>query len=277
MKPAPFDYLRPETLGEAIEMLASSGDDAKLLAGGQSLVPLLALRLASPATLIDLNRVDELFGVTAVGGRVQFGAMTRHRDLITQDEHALTAEAARWIGHAAIRSRGTIGGSLAHADPSAELPAVAVATAARIDVQGPAGTRTIEAEQFFASMLQTTIAEDEILTAIDMGVPSRWGFAEMARREGDFALVLATVAEIDSRWRVVVGGVGSTPWRCEEAEQLLEQGIEPDRAAAAIAAAVADTVDSFEDLHASTAYRNAMAAHVVGQAVAQAIGPKEGS
>ena len=271
MKPAPFSYVRPSSVGEAIEALSATDGEGKLLAGGQSLVPLLAMRLARPTTLIDLNHLCTLEGLTAAEGRVTFGSMTRQRDLIAQSEHPLVAEAVRWIGHAAIRSRGTIGGSLAHADPSAELPAVALATNAVLRVQGPNGDRMIAIDDWFETMLQTTIADDEILVEADLAAPTRWGFAEMARREGDFALVLAAVAEVDSHWRVVIGGVGARPWRCEAAEALLDEHTNPEQVGAAISEAVQDTVETFDDLHASASYRSAMAAHVAGQATTHAL------
>lgn len=277
MKPAPFDYVRPSSVDDAIDALSAAGGDGKVLAGGQSLVPLLSMRLANPATLVDLNDLSALVGVSVADDRVTFGSMTRQRDLMAQREHPLVAEAVRWIGHAAIRSRGTMGGSLAHADPSAELPAVAVATDAVLRVQGPKGERMIAIDDWFETMLQTTIADDEILVEANLAVPSRWGFAEMARREGDFALVLATVAEVDSEWRVVLGGIDAKPWRCEAAEVVLaqhavdEQANEPERISTMITEAVQDTLHTFDDLHASASYRRAMAAHVAGQATTQAL------
>ena len=277
MKPAPFDYVRPSSVDDAIEALRAAGGEGKVLAGGQSLVPLLSMRLANPTTLVDLNDLSALVGISAEDGRVRFGAMTRQSDLMTQEEHPLVAEAVRWIGHAAIRSRGTMGGSLAHADPSAELPAVAVATDAVLRVQGPTGERLIAIDEWFETMLQTSIADDEILIEANLAVPHRWGFAEMARREGDFALVLAAITQVDSEWRVVLGGIDAKPWRCEAAELVLAQHAtaapthEPERIMQMVTEAVHDTLQTFDDLHASASYRRAMAAHVAGQAISQAL------
>lgn len=277
MKAAPFDYHRATSVADAVEALAAAaadGGDGKVLAGGQSLVPLLALRVAQPTVLVDLNALDELRTPTPVaepvgsGGpsRVRFGAMTRHVDLVVQTAHPLVAEASTWIGHTAIRTRGTIGGSLAHADPNAELPSVALACDARLDVTGPAGGRVVAAGDWFDGLLQTTLADDEVLTEVTLDRPRRWGFAELARRHGDFALVLAVVTELADGWRVVVGGVGGVPVRCPEAEAALAA----DAGSADVAAAGAEPLDPYDDLHGSARYRRAMAAHLIEQAVDRA-------
>ena len=167
MKPAPFDYVAPRSLDEAVAALAEGGTDAKLLAGGQSLIPLLNFRLARPALLVDLNRVAELAYVRPRNRGTAIGAMTRQatieRDRALSEKQPLLAEAIRWVGHAAIRSRGTIGGSLAHADPAAELPAVAVCLDAQLSVVGPRGRRTVSADDFFVGYLSTALLSDEIL------------------------------------------------------------------------------------------------------------------
>jgi carbon-monoxide dehydrogenase medium subunit len=247
------------------------------MAGGQSLVPLLAMRLAAPSTLVDLNRLAGLAGFERrAAGRLRVGAMTRHRDL-ERAGTGLLAAAASHIGHGAIRARGTIGGSLAHADPNAELPAVALVTDASVAVAGPRGGRTIGAADLFEGMLQTSLADDEILTAVELAEPRRWGFAELARRHGDFALVLAAVTELASGWRVVVGGTGPVPERCAEAEVLLDRSGEGAAGAAAgqlvdeVAEAVAAAVEPYDDVHATAGYRRAMAGNLAGRATAQAL------
>ena len=274
MKPAPFAYHRAVSTADAVAALAGAGGEAKLLAGGQSLVPLLAMRLARPALLVDLGAIPGLAGVVEQDGRVTVGAMTRHRDLATQSGHPLAAEAAGWIGHAAIRTRGTIGGSLAHADPNAELPAVAVACDGVLHVEGGAGPRTVPAVDLFEGVFQTALRDDEVLTAVDLRTPGRWGFAELTRRHGDFALVLSVVAEIDGSWRVVLGGVASTPVRCAEAEAALD-GTVPGAAGAEVADAAAAAVESgvrtYDDLHAGARYRLAMAAELTRRAVTSAL------
>lgn len=291
VKPAPFDYACPATIMEALELLGDPDTESKVLAGGQSLVPLLSMRLARPQRLVDVNRIPELTYIQSARDGTHFGAMTRQSDLIRQSDHPLIAHAAGWIGHAAIRSRGTLGGSIVHADPSAELPAVALACNAQAEVatasgpttlqQGPNKNdrvgvdnaitlRTVPAPELFEGALQTTLADGDLLTSVSFAVPGRWGFAEMARRQGDFALVLAVVAELADGWRVVVGGVDSTPWRCAEAEAILDRDEEPSLSA--IATAVQDTCPSFDDLHAPADYRRSMAAHHVQQAAADAVG-----
>ncbi|HKS46971.1 MAG TPA: FAD binding domain-containing protein [Amycolatopsis sp.] len=254
MKPAPFDYLRARSLGEAVRALADAAGDGKIIAGGQSLMPVLALRMARPRLLVDINRIPGLSTITPVDTGVRLGALVRHARLVEQTLHPLLAEAARWIGHAAIRSRGTSGGSIAHADPAAELPVVAAALEATIHIAGPGGTRTSTATDLFTGPLETTLAEDELITAIDMPAPERWGFAEFSRRHGDFGLVTVVAAEVRGRWRLAIGGVGGVPHRPAEAEDLLNDGGSPDQVAAAAAAAVTPS----GDIHASAEYRRAM-------------------
>jgi carbon-monoxide dehydrogenase medium subunit len=266
MKCAPFDYVRAESVDEVVTVLSEAGDDGKILAGGQSLVPVLALRMARPAVLVDVNRIPGLAGIRAVGDVVEVGALVRHSRLLAQTEHPLLAEAARWIGHTAIRSRGTTGGSIVHADPSAELPVVALATGATAIVAGPAGTRTIGAEDLFVSTLMTSLADDEMLTGMHFPRPRRWGFAEFARRHGDFALVTAVVAEFDGSIRIALGGVAPVPVRVREAERVLDDG-GSGRDTAQVAAR---EINPTSDLHGSVAFRRAIAAEMVRRALAQA-------
>lgn len=282
MKCAPFEYVLPGSVEEAVAALAAADGEGKILAGGQSLVPVMALRLARPAVLVDVNRIRGLDAITpSVHSRtrepdgthtrvVEVGALTRHRDLVAQRHHPLLAEAARWIGHAAIRTRGTLGGSLAHADPSAELPVVAVATGAVATVAGPSGTREVPAEDLFAGPLTTSLADDEMVTGVRFPVPGRWGFAEFARRHGDFALVTAVYAEVDGRPRIALGGVGGVPVRATDAEKVLADGGTSAQAADAAAAELRPTAD----LHGSAAYRRALAAEMVRRALGTAgVGP----
>lgn len=272
MKPPSFEYVRATTVPEAVSALSTP--DAKALAGGQSLVPLLNLRLARPATLVDLNGVAGLGELTTTPTTLEVGALARHRALAEQSHHPLAAQAARWIGHRAIRNRGTIGGSLAHADPAAEWPVVALACDATVTVAGPAGERRLAVAELLDGPFSTTLEDGELLIGVTLPVPSRWGFAELARRHGDFALVLAAVAQlIDGSWRVAVGGVGPGAVRCPDAEAVLdgapladERAVDGPALDAAARAAVAGLRPS-DDIHASGAYRRHLAEVLVGQAL----------
>lgn len=273
MKPPPFDYVRVHSAGDAVRALGDAGGEGKILAGGQSLAPLLALRIARPSLLVDINRVPGLSGISAAGGAVRAGALTRHRELAQQREHPLLAEAASWIGHPAIRSRGTVGGSIAHADPAAEIPVVAAAVDATAEVAGPGSPRDIAAGELFAGPFETVLADDEMITSVTFPVPRRWGFAEMARRRGDFGLVTVVAAEVGERIQIAVGGAAGTPCRAAGAEAILA-GVPPgapltpaviDRAAAAAAA----EVPAHGDLHGSAGFRRAMTAEFTRRALGQ--------
>lgn len=266
MKCAPFDYARPDTVAEAVAVLREADGEGKILAGGQSLVPILALRLARPAVLVDVNRIPGLDAIRPAGNAVEVGALTRHTALVAQTRHPLLATAARWIGHAAIRTRGTVGGSLAHADPAAELPVVAIGVSATVLVTGPAGTRTETAADLFRSALVTSLADDEMITSVRFPAPTRWGFAEFARRHGDFALVTAVVAEIDGVVFITLGGVAPVPLRAVAGERVLAEG----GAARDAAEAVSAEIDPTADLHGSGRFRRAIAAELVRRALAQA-------
>ena len=234
MKPAPFAYARPSSLQEVFEALARHGDGARLLAGGQSLVPTLAFRLSSPSLLIDLNRVTGLAGITVEGGTVRVGAMTRHSELEHSAEIAahvpLVAQAVPQIGHPAIRTRGTIGGSLAYADPAAELPACAVALDARIVTASKGGERRVPARDFFKGLYETDLRPGEVIVAVEFPVqPSgyRSRLNELARRHGDYAIVgLAAHARIDgdrlSDLRLAFFGVDAKPILATQAARELE-------------------------------------------------------
>jgi carbon-monoxide dehydrogenase medium subunit len=266
VKCAPFDYIRATSVAEAVTALAGCDGEGKILAGGQSLVPVMALRLARPSVLVDINQIPGIGSVHPTGGAVEVGALTRHAALAAQTHHPLLAEAARWIGHAAIRTRGTAGGSIAHADPSAELPVAAVGTGATVHIAGPGGTRTSSADKLFIAPLMTSLADDEMITTISFPVPTRWGFAEFARRHGDFALVTAIATEIGGTPRVTLGGVAGTPVRAAEAEQVLAGG----GTARAAAAAAAAEISPASDLHGPAAFRRAITAEMVRRALGQA-------
>ncbi len=285
MKPAPFEYEVPDTVEEALALLAEYGDESRPLAGGQSLVPMMAFRLARPSVLIDLNRIPALASITTENGFVRVGAMVRERaaersDTVTRDI-PLLAQALPLIGHEAIRSRGTIGGSLSHSDPAGELPAVAVATGAEMVVTSAGrGDRTIAAEDFFVTHFTTSLEADELLTEIRFPVTrpgTGTAFDEMARRHGDFAIVGVGVrihvegGTIDEA-RVVLTGVADTPYRARAAEDVLvgsAPGSESFQAAAAAAAAATD-LDPPSDLHGTTAYRRKVAGALINRTLHQA-------
>jgi carbon-monoxide dehydrogenase medium subunit len=291
LKPAPFRYARPQNLADAVELLAAD-HDVKILAGGQSLVPMLNLRLVRPAVLIDLNGVPGLDHITpSASGGLTIGALVRHAALADSapviERAPLLAEAARHIGHAAIRHRGTLGGSLAHADPAAELPAALVALGAGLRLHGRRGARTVQASEFFLGLMTTALAQDEIL--IEIHVPPQgpgWGFAEVVRRTGDFALtgVVALVGRTTGSSgrcesaRLVGFGVGDRPVRFAAAEEILtSQGLDPVAAVARAAAAAADACDPPDDVHASAEYRRHLAAVLTEDAVSQALTRLDGA
>lgn len=265
MKPAPFLYARPVGLADAIALLAEHGADAKLLAGGQSLVPMMNMRLVRPAVLVDLNAVRELERITpTVDGGVAIGALARQTDVIAspvvRERAPLLAEAARHVGHTAIRNRGTVGGSVAHADPAAELPAALVALDSTFTLASPRGRRTVRADEFFRGLLATALADDEILIEVTVpAAPAGWGFAEIARRPGDFALAGAAASLSTGGARVVAFGVGDRPVRCLAAEARLRDGALDDAAAARAGAATAADTDPMDDVHASADYRRHLA------------------
>ena len=271
MKPAPFDYVRPDSVEQAVGQLAAAEGDGKIIAGGQSLMPVLALRLAQPGLLIDINRIPGLAAIRpSAEGDLRVGALTRHRSLAAQRHHPLLAEAARWIGHAAIRTRGTLGGSLAHADPAAELCVVAAAADALALVAGPAGRRTIGINDLFTGALQTSLEDDELIEAVDFPGLGRWGFAEFARRHGDFGLVIAAAAEVRGRLRLALGGVATAPVRPAAAEALLAAGPLSNSRIAAAAVAAAAEIDPAGDIHATAGYRRQLTKVLVTRALSQA-------
>jgi carbon-monoxide dehydrogenase medium subunit len=280
MKPAPFEYVAPHSLEEAVAVLARYGDEAKVIAGGQSLVPMMAFRLASPAVLVDLNGVTDLEYVRAEGDDLVVGALTRHRAIQDlgwlRERCALMAEGVDLIGHPAIRNRGTVGGSLAHADPSAEWPAILLALEGNVTVAGPTGIREVHAADLFETYFTTTLAPDEILTGVRS--PLRGGssgscFLEVARRHGDFALagVAAMVNMVDESRvgsvRIALIGVRDTAVRALAAEAMLE-GADPTGGSFAEAAhAAAADLDPVSDLHGSAEHRRHVARVLVERAL----------
>ena len=234
MKPARFDYHQPATIEEAIALLARYGGEAKLLAGGPSLMPLMNFRLARPAALIDLNAIAALAYIREDDGHIMFGAMTRQRTIefspVVRRRLPLLAEATALVGHLPIRTRGTIGGSLAHADPSAEYPAILTALDGTVVARGPRGERTLRAAELFVSYLTTSLLSDELLVEVRLpAMPEGAGFAfeEFSRRHGDFAIVgiaamLVVQGERCTSARLVTAGAGPVPTRLRQAEEILE-------------------------------------------------------
>ncbi len=272
MKPAPFQYFAPTTLDETLALLAEHGDSAKALAGGQSLVPMMNFRLVTPATLIDLNRVQELAYIQRRDGGLALGAMVRQRQLERDPAIAraapLVAETMPFIAHAQIRNRGTLGGSLAHADPAAELPAVMVALDAELTLTRRDGARRIGAEDFFVGLFTTTLEPTELLTQVTiprMPPRSGWAFQEMSRRHGDYALAgVATTLALDERGvcqeaRIVLLGLGTQPVHARDAAALLLGSRPTLQAIKAAAHAVDAEIDPATDIHASAQFRRHLA------------------
>jgi carbon-monoxide dehydrogenase medium subunit len=283
VKAPPFAYVAPESVEGVVAALVEGGDDAKVIAGGQSLLPVLALRLGRPSVLVDVGRVPDLDHVTVSPDALVLGATVTHATLerhpLVAAHAPLLAEVAPLIGHTAIRTRGTLGGSLAHADPAAELPAVALLSGAQIVACGPSGRRTITASDFFVGYLTTALADDEIVEAVRIPHrPPRTGdaFAEVSRRHGDFALVGAGARiTLDDDGRVTAArlgfiGAGSTAVLDDHVEAAL-LGSSPDEAALArVAAVAAQRLEPHDDLHASASYRRRVAAHLAGRVLAVA-------
>ena len=284
MKPPRFEYHRAGSIDEAVALLAEHADEAKVLAGGQSLVPLLSLRLAHPAHLVDINRVPDLATIgNGSGNGITVGSMVRHRTIersaSARAANPLLADAVRFIGHGAIRNRGTIGGSIAHADPAAELPAVLLALDGEVEARGPGGTRTIAAAALFEGFLTTSLEPDELLIAIRLPAwPSGtgWSFQEFSRRSGDFAIVgvAATVhldrnGDIDGA-RLAFSGVDQVPRRAATAEAMLTGATPSDDLWKSAAHTAAAPLEPASDLHGSSAYRKHLAAVLAERALRQA-------
>ena len=283
MKPPAFDYAVPETLEEALALRAEHAGDCAVLAGGQSLMPLLNLRMAFPGTLIDVGRIGELQGIREWDGGVAIGAMTRQRaaerSQVVAERTPLMTRALPNIGHVTIRNRGTVGGSIAHADPAAELPAVALALDAQLVARSATAERTIPAGEFFAGYLTTALEPDELLVEVRLpGLAAGHGsaFVELARRHGDFALVgvgaavalepSGAIADV----RLVFIGVGGVPVRAREAEALLKGALPTDETYAEAAERAKTEIDPGSDAHASAAYRRRVAGVLAQRALREA-------
>ena len=279
MKLPPFEYACPTSVAEAVALLAGHNGDAKPLAGGQSLVPMLAFRVASPSLLVDLRKLEELRQIKITQDGVALGAMVRWRDILEDvrlaKAHPLLVAAVEHVAHYQIRNRGTVGGSMAHADPAAEMPGIAVTCDAQIGVVGKAGSRVIAAGDFFQGPLMTALRADEIITEIRLPAwpgKRRFGFQEFARRRGDFAMAATAVFYDDDSGtarnaHVGVIGVGDRPMRLPSVEAILNgQKINEALIAKAEAAASA-AVDPRDDIHASGAYRKALVGVMVERAL----------
>jgi carbon-monoxide dehydrogenase medium subunit len=267
--PPAFDYERAESIDDAIAMLDKYGDEAKLLAGGHSLLPMMKLRLVFPSVLIDIGRLRDASYIRLSDGEVAIGALTRHCDLVTSPvlaEHApLVARAASLVGDPQVRRRGTIGGSLAHADPAADLPTAVLASDARVVLRGPDGQRTVAIGDFFTGFFETAVAPDEVLTEIRIPVtgPRGWAYEKFVRRANDWAIVaVATVAG-----RVALGNMGSTPLRATATEAALAAGV----SIAAAAAVADDGTAPGSDLHAEPDYRRHLARLLTRRALTSAL------
>jgi len=283
MKPAPFDYYAPASVAETVALLQQHGNEAKLLAGGQSLVPLLNMRLARPGVVVDINRVEELKYIRADGDSLAIGAMTNQRSAeqseLVRERNPLLYAAIRLIGHPQIRNRGTIGGSIAHADPAAELPALVVVLDAEMRIAGPHGERTVAARDFFVTYLTTALAEGELLTEVrfpSLPAGAGWSIQEMTRRHGDFALAgaIATLTlsgDTISEARIALFGVGATPVRLPDAEARLAGARLEQALLAEVGRAVSTSIDEpLTDIHATAEYRRNLAGVLTERALIEA-------
>lgn len=286
MKPSNFDYARPASLDQVFALLDEHGDGARLLAGGQSLMPTLNMRLSSPDILIDINRIADLDGVDTSGDVLRIGALTRHATLersdVIADKAPLLAAAIRHVAHPAIRNRGTIGGSIALADPAAELPACLLALDATIVLRSKDGARRVPASDFFIDLYETARAENEIVEAIELSPATdnmRFGFDELARRHGDFAIVgLAAAAAFDgdtvTSLKLAFFGVGNKAVLAEAASKAVGHDLS-DARIAEIAEAVAGELDPNDDLQASAGMRRHLASVLTGRVLRKMQDPRK--
>jgi len=272
MKPSSFEYLTPKTVKETIGLLEQYGDEIKVLAGGQSLVPMLNFRVARPKYLVDINGIRDLEYIREEKGNLVIGALTRERAMekspLIREKCPILPEAISHIGHLPIRTRGTIGGSLVHADPSAELPIIASVLEAKMKIAGPAGERVLPAEDFFVTYLTSALEAAEILVEVRIPVfppHTGWSFLELSRRHGDFAIVAAatllTMGEkgVCQKAKIALGGVGPTPIRARAAEDLLAGKAITEALMAEAGVKAAEAAEPESDYHASAEYRRDMA------------------
>ena len=288
MKPPKFEYHAPRTVDEALALLGRYGGDAKVLAGGQSLMPLLNFRLARPAALVDLNRIPSLAFIEESRGGVRLGAMTRQRTIefspVIAQRVPLLKEATRWVGHLPIRTRGTVGGSIAHADPSAEYPAVLTALEGEVVARGAKGERVIKAADLFQTYLTTNLTPDEILTEVRlpaMAAGTGYALEEFARRHGDFAIIgIAAVVVRDGQRcktaRLATAGAGPVPVRLRAAEEILERDGLGEAAIDAAARKATELVDPDSDIHGSADYRRHLTGVLTKRALVRAMGVARG-
>jgi carbon-monoxide dehydrogenase medium subunit len=282
VKPPRFEYHRAGSVDEVVALLAEYADEAKVLAGGQSLVPLLSLRLARPAHLVDINRVADLATIEN-GTGLTVGAMVRHRAIerseVVRTVNPLLAQAVRFIGHGAIRNRGTIGGSIAHADPAAELPALLLALDGEVEARSARGIRTVAASALFEGFLTTSLQPDELLTAVRVPawpVGSGWSFQEFSRRSGDFAIVgVAATVRLGNAGniadaRLALSGVDQVPVRATTAESMLAGATPSDELWKSAAHAAAAPLEPASDIHGSGVYRKHLAAVLAERALREA-------
>lgn len=269
MIPAAFDYVRAESADEALALISEHGDDAKFLAGGMSLIPLMKLRLATPTVLVDVGRVRDLSYIRDAGDHLAIGALTRHRDLETSDvlaEHCgVLAGVAGQVGDNQVRHRGTIGGSVAHGDPASDLPAALLALDATFVVRGPAGERLVKSTEFFKGFLETALAPDELLCELRVPKTGRNGFAfeKFNRRAQDWAIVGAVAARVHDHTHVALVNMGTTPLRATAVENALAQGASASVAAQEAAVGTEPT----SDLNATPEYREHLARVLVRRAL----------
>jgi carbon-monoxide dehydrogenase medium subunit len=283
MKLPPFEYACPSTINEAIALLASHHGEAKALAGGQSLVPMMAFRIAQPSLLVDLRKLPGLKEIKIGADGIRIGALVRWRDILDDRRlntaHPLLKEAVSHVAHYQIRNRGTVGGSLAHADPASEMPGIAQTCDAAISVMGKGGARTIAAKDFFQGALTTALAADEIITEVHLPAwPAvrRWGFQEFARRRGDFAMAgVALYYDLAggkaTNAHIGVIGVGDRARRLEKAEAALNGNAVDEALAVKVGEAAAAEVEPQEDIHASAPYRRALTGTLAERALLAAI------
>jgi 2-furoyl-CoA dehydrogenase FAD binding subunit len=292
MKPASFTYYQPETLEEALQCLADIGSDGKVIAGGQSLVPILNMRLSAPNCLIDINRIRDLDYIRLEDGWLKIGALTRQRSLetnpIVSKTCPLLAEAVPYIGHVQTRNRGTVGGSLAHADPTAELPLSLVALDGVVTIRSASDSREVPLREFFVTYLTTDLMPDELLTEVRVDVQSLakgYSFQEFSRRHGDFAMVdAACLLDVDGDGRITdvrlaLGGVDAVPVLIEDAAEILVGRQLIDRTLDEVSRLIADRVDPESDIHGSREYRLHLAQlftrRVIEEAYQRATGQRE--
>lgn len=284
MKPAVFNYLRPESVEEALRLLSDYGDDAKVLSGGQSLIPVLNMRLSTPEYLIDIGKVEELNYIREEGDHLAIGALVRHKDIesspLVKELCPLLEEAIRWVGTTQIRNRGTVGGSIAHGDPSAELPCVLAALRGEIVVASMEGEEVLSPEEFFLTYMLTSLQPDQMIKEIRfpiMNKESASSFVEVARTHGDFALAeAAVVLETDetgtvTKAQIAVGGVNPTPTVLEEVEEHIIGKKLTDELLAEVREMTEDNVDPESDLHGTDEYRRELVGVLVQRALKTAV------